>query len=157
MNRKRLLIVSAAAYIVVILVVSVVYLVKGEPNYLTYKNQIQSIEAKEAAEEKEAVKEPEEKAVEVIKEVEENKETVTPPPPENTYEAVEFTRMIKVGLQGDDVKRVQFLLKKKNLYTGEITGNFDELTKTGVKEFQTANGLDADGIVGSGTWAKLNE
>lgn len=57
---------------------------------------------------------------------------------------------LKKGSRGNEVKILQQAL---NLYPDGI---FGPLTEEAVKEFQTANGLTADGIVGSKTWARLN-
>lgn len=56
---------------------------------------------------------------------------------------------IKKGSRGEDVKVLQ---SKLNLL---VDGIFGPLTEEAVKEFQKANGLIADGIVGTNTWAKL--
>jgi hypothetical protein len=61
----------------------------------------------------------------------------------------------KKGASGDDVARIQKALKDAGLYEGETNGVFDDGTETGVKGFQTRNGLAADGIVGPQTWARL--
>lgn len=56
---------------------------------------------------------------------------------------------LKKGSRGEEVKLLQRLL---HLYEDGI---FGPLTEEAVKEFQKANGLVADGIVGDKTWAKL--
>jgi putative chitinase len=57
--------------------------------------------------------------------------------------------LLKVGSKGDDVKKLQ-----EKLGTA-ADGSFGPGTEKLVKEWQAANGLKADGIVGDGTWAKL--
>jgi peptidoglycan hydrolase-like protein with peptidoglycan-binding domain len=61
------------------------------------------------------------------------------------------------GSTGDDVKRLQRVLARMLQWNpfGPITGVFDASLETSVKNFQQANGLPVDGIVGPATWAKL--
>lgn len=56
---------------------------------------------------------------------------------------------IKLGSRGTDVATIQ---KRLNL---QPDGIFGPLTDEAVREFQKANGLTVDGIVGTKTWAKL--
>ena len=56
---------------------------------------------------------------------------------------------LRKGSRGESVKRLQSLL---NLL---VDGIFGKLTDEAVREFQTANGLKPDGIVGDETWEKL--
>jgi len=56
---------------------------------------------------------------------------------------------IKRNSRGEAVKTLQRAL---NLYPDGI---FGKLTEEAVREFQTSNGLTADGLVGPKTWAKL--
>ncbi|HYY26609.1 MAG TPA: peptidoglycan-binding protein [Chthoniobacterales bacterium] len=64
---------------------------------------------------------------------------------------------ISLGSTGDDVKRLQRVLARHLLWNpfGPITGVFDASLETSVKDFQQANGLLVDGIVGPATWAAL--
>jgi putative chitinase len=57
--------------------------------------------------------------------------------------------LLKLGSEGEDVKKLQIKLGL------EAIGKFGPKTDAAVKEWQTANGLTADGIVGEGTWSKL--
>lgn len=57
--------------------------------------------------------------------------------------------ILKLGSKGADVIALQ---KKLNL---QPDGIFGPLTDEAVREFQKANGLTVDGIVGANTWAKL--
>lgn len=58
-------------------------------------------------------------------------------------------KTLKKGSRGDDVKLLQQDLK---LYPDGI---FGPLTEEAVKQFQTAHGLKADGIVGEKTWSLI--
>lgn len=52
-------------------------------------------------------------------------------------------------------KSIQTQLKKWGFYTGAIDGDMGTGTQNAIKAFQTANGLKADGILGSATEKKL--
>jgi len=57
--------------------------------------------------------------------------------------------LLKLGSEGEDVKKLQ-----QKLGVDPI-GKFGPKTEAAVKQWQSANGLTADGIVGDGTWGKL--
>lgn len=57
--------------------------------------------------------------------------------------------ILKVGSKGDDVKKLQ---EKLGL---QADGNFGPGTEKKVKEWQSANSLTADGIIGEKSWQKL--
>ena len=61
-------------------------------------------------------------------------------------------RVICEGMSGDDVAVAQAILKARG---GDvvITGDFDRRFKNRVMEWQSFNGLVADGIIGAATWA----
>lgn len=63
-------------------------------------------------------------------------------------------RVICEGMRGDDVAAAQALLKARG---GDVvvTGDFDRRFKNRVMEWQSFNGLAADGIIGAATWAAL--
>lgn len=63
---------------------------------------------------------------------------------------------LKRGSSGASVKTVQQRLKDLGYYTGSVDGDFGEGTEAAVKAFQKANGLTADGKVGTQTLSKLN-
>lgn len=63
---------------------------------------------------------------------------------------------LSVGSTGEEVATLQSLLKKLGYYTNGITGYFGQLTQGAVKEFQTANSIEAVGIVGPKTRAALD-
>ena len=58
-------------------------------------------------------------------------------------------KTLRKGCRGSDVKTLQLYL---NLIQDGI---FGVLTEESVKEFQSSNGLTADGVVGLATWSKL--
>ena len=64
--------------------------------------------------------------------------------------------VLREGDSGDAVFELQARLFELGYYTGRIDGRFSEETTAAVKAFQKANGLGADGIVGSGTQKKLD-
>lgn len=57
--------------------------------------------------------------------------------------------------QGAEVEALQQKLQEAGFYEGPITGYFGSLTQEAVMQFQQANGLTADGVVGSQTQAIL--
>lgn len=57
--------------------------------------------------------------------------------------------LLKNGSKGSDVATLQKFLGL------DADGNFGPGTEKAVKNWQAANGLSADGIVGSGTWSKM--
>ena len=54
-------------------------------------------------------------------------------------------------------KQIQRALKAAGFYQGPIDGKIGPKTKKAILEFQKANGLKVDGIVGKKTSAKLKE
>ena len=58
------------------------------------------------------------------------------------------------GMSGAVVKYIQQQLDQKG-YSLTPDGHFGAKTATAVRSFQTLNGLNADGVVGKDTWAKL--
>jgi len=63
--------------------------------------------------------------------------------------------ILRQGSKGSAVAELQQLLQSKGFYTGKIDSDFGAGTTNSVLKFQQANGLVADGIVGSSSWAKL--
>jgi len=53
-------------------------------------------------------------------------------------------------------QQIQAALKNADYYTGEIDGKIGPMTKKAIKDFQAANSLEADGKVGTKTWAALS-
>ena len=64
---------------------------------------------------------------------------------------------IQNGSTGNDVRRLQrILVMIKSLGPTEIDGVFGAKTEAAVKDFQSGNGLTADGIVGPKTWDAID-
>ena len=62
---------------------------------------------------------------------------------------------VKRGSTGNDAKTVQSRLKELGYYQGTVDGKFERASVNALKNFQTNNGLKADGIAGTGTYEKL--
>ncbi len=80
----------------------------------------------------------------------------TPQPPAEPV--VPYTRLLKLAnpyMKGNDVKAVQAALKAAGFDPKGVDGTFGPNTEAAVKAFQKKKGLEADGIVGPKTWAKL--
>ena len=81
-----------------------------------------------------------------LPEVPENVMAVTPDPAAPTPEPI-----LRTGSRGQEVKDLQSRLQALGYYSDEIDGQFGAMTKEAVIDFQKANGLDADGMVGTET------
>jgi len=55
------------------------------------------------------------------------------------------------------IKEIQACLKNAGFYNGRIDGVKGKGTRKAIREFQKANGLKVDGIVGSKTWELLSK
>jgi len=62
------------------------------------------------------------------------------------------SRLLKINDEGPDVAILQRKLKSINIYSGRVDGIFGENTKIAVKNFQRANKITIDGIVGKNTY-----
>jgi peptidoglycan hydrolase-like protein with peptidoglycan-binding domain len=71
------------------------------------------------------------------------------------YSYVTLENVLKVGSSGDEVKKVQYILKQKGFYSGEITGNFDDNLEKAVLNFQKNCKIEETGIVNMDTIAAL--
>lgn len=83
---------------------------------------------------------------------------VTPAPTENPADAGDGASPLLVlrnGSRGTQVKVLQYLLIDAGFDCDKVDGIVGKNTVAAVKAFQKANGLNADGIVGAKTWAKL--
>ncbi|MCL6598095.1 MAG: peptidoglycan-binding protein [Alicyclobacillus macrosporangiidus] len=63
--------------------------------------------------------------------------------------------VLHLGDHGPAVVDLQKALKAAGYYSGAVDGSFGAATLNAVKSFQKANGLPADGVVGTGTWSAL--
>lgn len=61
---------------------------------------------------------------------------------------------LSYGSSGSDVKNLQTLLNQ-NGYSLDVDGSFGEKTQAAVRDYQSKNGLDVDGIAGVQTMGKL--
>jgi hypothetical protein len=64
--------------------------------------------------------------------------------------------VFKEGCKGNGPREIQVGLNKPG-YSLIVDGEFGPLTEEAVIKFQTAQGLEADGIVGKDTWAVLTK
>jgi peptidoglycan hydrolase-like protein with peptidoglycan-binding domain len=62
---------------------------------------------------------------------------------------------LRLGASGSDVTNVQYLLNDNGYFSGPYTGYFGSSTEQAVINFQSDNGLTADGVVGSATLSAL--
>ncbi|MHC5726787.1 MAG: peptidoglycan-binding domain-containing protein, partial [Nostoc sp.] len=65
------------------------------------------------------------------------------------------SNVLRVGSTGEAVKTAQNSLKQQGFYTANVTGVFDNKTRSAVMKFQKSKGLRADGIIGRRTLASL--
>lgn len=63
--------------------------------------------------------------------------------------------LLKKGMYGEIVRRLQEVLKAYGFNCGDIDGIFGDKTYNAVVAFQKSRGLAIDGIVGYNTWRKL--
>lgn len=63
----------------------------------------------------------------------------------------------KKGELAMNPKNIQVALKNAGFYNGPIDGKIGKGTKKAIVDFQKANGLVADGVIGKQTWLKLNK
>ena len=62
---------------------------------------------------------------------------------------------LNMNSKGEYVHFIQDYLSKNGYDIGTIDGIYGEKTQSGVKEYQTKNSIDSDGIVGSNTWNSI--
>ena len=66
-----------------------------------------------------------------------------------------YAAVLRQGATGGEVKEVQRRLKNWGYYSGKLDGIYGSNTVKAVKNFQSKNGLTADGICGKATYAAL--
>ena len=64
-------------------------------------------------------------------------------------------QVLKQGMKGNSVKKLQILLNGLGHNCGKVDGSFGPATLSAVKSFQKAVGITVDGSVGKVTWGKL--
>lgn len=62
-------------------------------------------------------------------------------------------KLLKLGSSGADVKRWQYFLLAEKYEIGAVDGEFGKSTDKATKKFQADHGMEADGVVGNGTYA----
>lgn len=68
-----------------------------------------------------------------------------------------FRQTVRKGNKGSDVSLLQTILNSIGYSCGPVDGSFGKNTLKAVKKFQKDSALVADGIVGTKTWAALEE
>lgn len=63
---------------------------------------------------------------------------------------------LKLNDRGDSVKQLQTALNASGNYGLKVDGVFGAKTQTALKQYQTAQGLTASGVLDEGTWNALN-
>ncbi|MDZ8087188.1 MAG: peptidoglycan-binding domain-containing protein [Nostoc sp. DedQUE12b] len=63
--------------------------------------------------------------------------------------------ILRIGLRGSEVVKLQQQLKKLGFLKGNADGDFGETTEAAVKAAQKRYGLEPDGVVGGSTWEVL--
>jgi hypothetical protein len=72
-------------------------------------------------------------------------------------EVFNFTQLLKNGSSGLEVMELQKFLNKTGYDSGTADGKFGSKTQTALIQFQLANGLTGDGVVGPMVRAVLNK
>ena len=67
------------------------------------------------------------------------------------------SKEVKTQTRIGTIKQVQRALKNAGFYKGPVDGKMGPSTRKAIREFQKANGLNADGRIGKETWSKLSK
>lgn len=65
--------------------------------------------------------------------------------------------VLRLGMRNQVVVTLQTILQQTGFYWHQITGEFDVLTDTAVRNFQRRCGLVTDGVTGYYTWRALSK
>jgi peptidoglycan hydrolase-like protein with peptidoglycan-binding domain len=65
--------------------------------------------------------------------------------------------VLRLGMHNQAVVTLQTILQQTGFYWHQITGEFDALTDTAVRNFQRRCGLVTDGVAGYYTWRALSK
>lgn len=81
---------------------------------------------------------------------------IQPTPINQRVPGIQYTAegwpILRLGMKGKEVIKLQQQLKTLGFLTGNIDGDFGKTTENAVKEAQSRYGLTPDGIVGTSTW-----
>lgn len=167
---KRKLLIGGIIYILALAIFAVYSVSKGGSNYFGYKKHIASAKENLQATLSSNSYVNSEQPQTTLQPSIAPQPSITPQPsslpqasaaPANpkglVYSNISFTKPLKKGMRGDDVKKLQELLISKEMYNGSITGTFGTETEAAVKKYQKSIKVAADGVVGSSTWNKLLE
>lgn len=110
----------------------------------TLESRVESVEAKQAEAERAASEQ-----AQTIEELKASKEA----------KAVRSNISVKprAGKSSEKISEIQICLKNAGYYDGAIDGVKGSKTRQAIKEFQRANNLNDDGIVGPRTWTLLSK
>lgn len=81
---------------------------------------------------------------------------IQPTPINQRVPGIQYTSegwpILRLGMKGKEVVKLQQQLKILGFLTGKIDGDFGKTTENAVKEAQSRYGLNPDGVVGGSTW-----
>ncbi|MFQ4146485.1 peptidoglycan-binding protein [Chlorogloeopsis sp. ULAP02] len=84
---------------------------------------------------------------------------VQPTPRSQQTPGIQYTPegfpILRLGMRGSEVVKLQKILKRQGLLKGDIDGNFGKATEAAAIALQKRYGIEADGVVGGATWEVL--